>query len=239
MKYALTFLLLGSLGSAAMAQHTPLGDYVVILHGIARSSDNMQPLAEYLQQQGYDVINLDYPSTDKTLEELTGLLQQEINNKAKASKPVHFVGFSMGGLLVRAIIHRHRPTNLGRVVLLATPNKGSEVADFWRDNWLFRTIYGAAGQQLGTDHGSRAELLGEVDYELGVVAGNSTIDPVSSAIIPGDDDGKVSIESTKLEGMKDHITVSASHLFFPANDTVHEQTAHFLKHGTFKRESKP
>lgn len=236
MKYALTLtlLLLGPLGGTVVAQ-APLGDYVVILHGIARSSDNMQPLAEHLQRQGYDVINLDYPSTDKTLEELTGLLHQEISSKAKANKPIHFVGFSMGGLLVRAIIHKHRPEKLGRVVLLATPNKGSEVADLWRDNWLYKTIYGPAGQQLGTDQGARVELLGDVDYELGVVAGNSTIDPLSSAVIPGDDDGKVGIESTKLEGMKDHITVSASHLFFPGNDTVHEQTAHFLKHGTFKR----
>lgn len=212
------------------------GDYVVILHGIARSSKHMESLETYLIRQGYDVINLDYPSTEHTLESLTELIYKDISKKLRADKPVHFVGYSMGGLLVRAIIHRHRPQNLGRVVQLAPPNKGSEVADFLKDNWLYKTVYGPAGQELITDQQKIKNLLGEVDYELGIIAGNSTIDPVSSAIIPGDDDGKVSIKSTRIKGMKDHIIVSASHTFFPGNKIVQRQTVHFLKSGVFKKD---
>ncbi len=102
---------------------------------------------------------------------------------------------------------------------------------FFEDNWLYKKIYGPAGKELTTNNAVMEKLLGKVDYELGVIAGNSTIDPISSTIIPGDDDGKVSIKSTKFKGMKDHIVVSASHTFFPSNKTVHQQTEYFLKHG--------
>lgn len=210
------------------------GDYVILLHGIARSSSHMEDLANHLGKQGYDVLNLDYPSTDYTLEELVDLTQKQLDKKITEPKPVHFVGYSMGGLLVRGIIHKHRPEHLGRVVQLAVPNNGSEVADFLKDNWLYQSIYGPAGQELTTNNGDVETLLGGVDYELGVIAGNSTIDPISSAIIPNDDDGKVSIESTKIKGMKDHIIVPASHTFFPGNKEVIRQTEYFLEHGKFE-----
>ncbi|HAQ50228.1 MAG TPA: lipase [Gammaproteobacteria bacterium] len=196
----------------------------------------MEDLGRYLQKKSYDVINLDYPSTDYTLEQLTNLTQKKLSAKLTQDKPVHFVGYAMGGLLVRAIIHKHKPKKLGRVVLLAPPNNGSEIADCLKENGLYQKIYDPAGQDLTTDK-DITELFGQIDYELGVIAGNSTIDLISSAIIPGDDDGKVSIKSTKLEGMKDHIVVSASHTFVPSNRAVHQQTEYFLKHGIFKKGS--
>ena len=100
--------------------------------------------------------------------------------------------------------------------------------------WPYKKIYGPAGQQLTTDQSAVKHLFGEVNYELGIIAGNSTIDPIGSLIIPGVDDGKVAVERTKLEGMKDHIIVSASHSFFPSNKEVQKQTLHFLKNGNFK-----
>ena len=135
----------------------------------------------------------------------------------------------MGGLVVRAVLNKYRPENLGRVVQLASPNKGSEVADLLQENWLYQTFFGPAGQQLTTDQAGMDKILGEVDYELGVIAGNSTIDPASSYVIPGDDDGKVSVKSTRVEGMKAHLIVPASHTFFPSNEIVHRQTAHFFE----------
>ena len=210
-------------------------EQVVILHGIARSSAHMEALAKFLEVQGYEVFNLDYPSTDHPLEELIDHVQMQIAEKADVSRPLHMVGYSMGGIVIRALLNKHRPENLGRVVQLASPNKGSEVADFIKDNWLYEKVYGPAGQQLTTDQTGLGGLLGTVDYELGVVAGNASIDPVSSAIIPGDDDGKVSVESTKVAGMKDHVVVSATHTFFPGNKTVQRQALEFLQNGKFKR----
>lgn len=210
------------------------GDYVVILHGIGRSGKHMQKLATYLQKDGFDVINLSYPSTTHTIEELAKIINKEISERVAENKLVHFIGYSMGGLMVRALIHKYNYKNLGKVVQLAPPNQGSEVADFVQNFWPYKKIFGPAGQQLITDQSSVKHLFGEVNYELGIIAGNATIDPISSAIIPGENDGKVAVERTKLDGMKDHIVVSASHTFFPSNKEVQKQTLYFLKNGNFK-----
>jgi hypothetical protein len=210
-------------------------EQIVLLHGLARSSDHMTDLEEFLEDHGYAVYNLDYPSTKYRLEKLTAMVAAEIRVKIDPSKPVHFVGYSMGGIVTRALLNKYRPDNLGKVVQLASPNGGSEVADFLRANWFYRSIFGPAGQQLVTEGAGIKELLGNVDYELGVVAGNFTIDPISSTIIPGDDDGKVSVESTRVTGMQDHIILGVSHTFFPQNQAVHRQVLHFLRVGAFRR----
>jgi triacylglycerol esterase/lipase EstA (alpha/beta hydrolase family) len=212
-------------------------EIVVVLHGIFHTSWLMQPMADYLEKQGYEVLNLDYPSTKYSIEDLVELTATDIDSRiSDKTRTVNFIGFSMGGLLVRGIIAKHRPENLGRVVLLGTPNKGSEVADFLRNNYLYKTFFGPAGQQLCVQNYLELEpLFGKIDYDLGVIAGNSTIDPISSYIIPDDDDGKVSIESTKLEGMKDHIIISADHILMPGNKEVQRQTLEFLKNGFFKK----
>ncbi|MFT6219898.1 MAG: esterase/lipase [Myxococcota bacterium] len=215
------------------------GEYVVVLHGIARSKSHMEDLEKYLSDNGYDVLNLNYPSTDQSLEELTKILKKEISLQIVEDKKVNFVGYSMGGLLVRTILGQQKYKNMGRVVQLATPNQGSEVSDFVKDWWIYKKIYGPAGQQLTTNQKKIFNLLNKkVDYDLGVIAGNFTIDPISSTLIPGNDDGKVSIESTKLKGMKDHIVVNASHTFFPSNKKVKKQTLNFLRHGKFDKDDK-
>ena len=165
------------------------GDYVVILHGIARSNKHMQKLATYLQKDGFDVINLSYPSTTHKIEDLTKIINKEISQRTPEKKRIHFIGYSMGGLMVRALIHKYNYKNLGKVVQLAPPNQGSEVADFVKNFWPYKKIYGPAGQQLITDQSTIKHLFGEVNYELGIIAGSTTIDPISSAIIPGEDDG--------------------------------------------------
>lgn len=219
------------------ANKKPLGDYVILLHGIGRSSKHMKNLAQYLRKKRYDVINLNYASTSYPLEVLATLVYQDISKKLTKEKPVHFIGHSMGGLVIRSILKKNRINNLGRVVQLAPPNKGSEAADFLKNNWLYKKIYGPAGQQLTTTRNLRKKL-GKINYELGIIAGNRAIDPIFWAIIPGKNDGKVSIKSTKVTGMKDHIVLATSHTFFPKNKEVHCQTEHFIKHSVFKKQDK-
>ncbi len=234
--FTITFLLLSLCATKNSSYANDKGEYVIILHGIARSKSHMQELADYLSGHNYDVINIDYPSTDHNLEDLVKILKKEISQKITEDKKINFVGYSMGGLIVRIILNEQEYKNMGRVVQLAAPNKGSEISDFLEDNWFYKKIYGPAGQQLTTDQKKIKNLLvDKIDYELGIIAGNFTIDPVSSSIIPGDDDGKVSIESTKLKGMKDHIIVNASHTFFPSNKIVKQQTLNFLENGEFER----
>lgn len=211
-------------------------DGIVILHGIFRTKRSMASMARFLEHNGYAVLNLAYPSTKHPLEELADIIHPHIDAFTQSiSEKLHFVGYSMGGLLIRAYLCKYKPRHLGRVVMLGTPNRGSEVADFMKDKKLYRWLYGAAGQQLVTNQNDFVYSLGQVDYELGVIAGNRSIDPVSSYIIGKPNDGKVSIDSTKIQGMCDHIVVPATHTFFPSNKAAQRQTLTFLQKGCFQQ----
>jgi pimeloyl-ACP methyl ester carboxylesterase len=210
-------------------------EYVIVLHGILLNANHMKVLASYIGAKGYSVININYPSTQKNLEELVESVWIDISSQLIENKPVHFICYSMGGLLVRAMLNKYRPLMLGRVVLIGTPNNGSEIADFFKNNWFYKKIFGPAGQQLITDQSNIKHLFGIIDYDLGIIAGSMSLDPICSRLIKEKNDGKVSINSTKLAGMKDHIIIKSSHMFLPYSKQVLSQTVYFLQHGSFFR----
>lgn len=219
-----------------MSDSAPEKDYVVVLHGIARTYRSMRSLAKFLEASGYRVLNVNYPSTRIPLESLIDHINRQVLAfNLNPQRKIHFVGYSLGGLLARGVIHRNRPLNLGRVVQLAPPNQGSEVADFWKNNFLYRWFFGSVGQDLGAEEKNFSRILGPVDYKLGVVAGDWSWDPISSAMIEGPNDGKVSVESTKVPGLTDHIVISTSHTFIIYNWMAWNQTLHFLECGKFSR----
>lgn len=229
---AAVFLLLLA-GEGAMADQK--GDYVVLLHGIGRTSAAMAKLEKSLTADGYQVLNIDYPSREKSLADLVETIHPQIKNAAAdTSRKLHFVGYSMGGLLARAYVKKYPPENVGRIVLLGTPNKGSEVADLLEKTAAFNWFYGPAGKELTTAF-NQESLFGKPDYDVGVIAGTRTVDPVSYFIIPGANDGKVSVESTKIDGMKDHLVLPVTHTFMPQNKTVIAQVKNFIKSGMFRR----
>ena len=239
----MVFLLLSHSASAQ--------DCVVLLHGLLRSDSSMTTLEQALSEQGYTVVNMDYPSTEYPIEHLADTyVAQAINQCHTQSKTqgnahikthsninsnsnTHFVTHSMGGILVRDYVDRHGSAGIGRVVMLGPPNQGSEAVDKLRFLPVFGWLHGPAGLQLGTDQQSRVKQLGAVDFELGVIAGTQSINPLLSVLIPGSDDGKVSVENTKVLGMKAHKTMSVTHPMMMKNEKVIGQTVQFLATGTF------
>ncbi|MAI63074.1 MAG: hypothetical protein CBB87_11455 [Micavibrio sp. TMED27] len=213
-------------------------EIVVLLHGILRSKLDMLPLAKRLEAEGYDVINILYPSREHGLEDLTEYVREKIISAScySTDKKINFVAHSMGGLITRYYIHRYRPENLGSVVMLGTPNTGSEFADFLDDNeWLgpvFRSIFGPASAQLKTDY---AHVAGDIDYPLGVIAGSASVNPLAPWVLVGAHDGIVPVERTRIEGMSDHIVMDATHSFMMFNKNVIEQVLSFLKNGKFTK----
>jgi pimeloyl-ACP methyl ester carboxylesterase len=192
-----------------------------------------------LQDQGFATLNLGYPSRKYPLEVLVDRVHDPINAFAAGTDALHFVTHSMGGLLARLYLARYRPRALQRVVMLGPPNNGSELADLFKDVAPFRTICGPAGQQLGTMTRGLFDRLPSPDYGLGIIAGNRTIDPVSSYfVVPRPNDGKVSVESTRLEGMADHIVLDATHGGLMRHREVIAQTIAFLRDGRFLRNSR-
>lgn len=211
------------------------GECVVLLHGLARSKNSLLLMDLRLRSLGYSVVNINYPSTNATIEELANYAIPEGLNQCVGAKKVHFVTHSMGGILLRYYLEQIElpPKNLGHVVMLAPPNKGSEVVDQMVDIPGFGFINGVAGRQLGTGPESFPNQLGPVDFSVGIVAGNLSISPHFSFMIPGPDDGKVSVESTKVIGMNDHIILPVTHTFMMNNTSVFDQVVHFLGQGRF------
>ena len=211
---------------------------VVFLHGISRSFRSLIKLQQAVDAAGFATRNIGYPSRDKALSDLVDDIHPAITPFAEANDgATHFVCHSMGGLLARAYIARYRPERLGRVVMLGTPNGGSEIADRLHDWLLYRLYFGPAGQQLVTVRNAATEaLLPAVDYPVGIIAGNRSLDPITSRfILPGANDGRVTVARTRLDGMADHLVIAASHALMMNNKDAIAQTIAFLKHGRFDR----
>jgi triacylglycerol lipase len=204
---------------------------VVLVHGLNRGDGSLFLMERLLSAAGYQVVNLDYPSRSATIEELVGYLDDAV--AACDGRTVNFITHSLGGILVRGWIGMKDRANIGRVVMLAPPNQGSEVVDAMADLALYRFITGPAGQQLGTDEDGGPARFGPVDFDLGVIAGSRSLNPVFSAMIPGEDDGAVSVESTKVEGMADHIVLPVTHTLMMNNPLVIAQAMIFLSTGRF------
>ena len=214
-----------------------LTEQVILLHGIGKSSKIMRKMHDHLLIHGYKPHNINYPSTKKPVEELAEYIYQRVKQLIRANDcKLHFIGHSMGAIILRFMLQKYPLKNLGRVVMLAPPNKGSEVVDFFLKFAFFRKWFGPAAQQLTTSNNKLLEQLTEPKYEVGIIAGDYSVDKLYSwLLLDKPNDGKVTVESTKLNGSKDHIVLHASHPFIPKNKSVMQQTTYFIANGCFER----
>lgn len=208
---------------------------VVLLHGLWRSDGSMNKMERLLEDSGFQVRNIGYDSTGETVE---ALAEETIPRALEACadlEPVHFVTHSMGGILIRQYLEHAEIELLGRVVMLGPPNQGSEVVDAYDQYSAFEWFGGPAGLQLGTGEASIPRSLGPATFDVGIIAGTRSINPILSAILPDRDDGKVTVESTRVDGMNDHLELPVNHVFMMRDPEVIAQVVHYLDHGSFFR----
>ncbi|MFK8054394.1 MAG: esterase/lipase family protein [Woeseiaceae bacterium] len=209
-------------------------EWVVFLHGLARSGKSMRRIAAAFQDAGYNTCIVDYPSTDRPIETLArDHVAPAIREQVPGDRRVHFVTHSMGGILVRQLDHDAALPRMGRVVMLSPPNGGSEVVDKIGGFAPFGWVNGPAGRQLGTGADSVPNRLGPVGFELGVITGRRSINWILSTMIDGPDDGKVSVERAKIEGMSDFRVIAATHPFIMKKPEAIQLALQFMATGSF------
>jgi len=218
----------------AIAASEHASECVIFLHGLARTSNSMDKMTTAFEQQGYTIVNAGYPSRKFPIEQLAPAAVDSALAECGGGNTVHFVTHSLGGILVRYYLEHNRIPELGRVVMLAPPNQGSQVVDRYRNVPGFKLLNGPAGLQLGTGGDGIPSKLGPVDFELGVIAGTRTVNPILSLALPNPDDGKVSVENARVDGMAEFLTVPHSHPFIMRASAVIEQVLSFIGSGKFQ-----
>jgi len=211
-------------------------DCVILIHGLGRTPLSMMGLEWTLERAGYQVVNLRYPSRRFTVEQLADdYLDKAIAAQNQIGR-IHFVTHSLGGIVLRDYLAGHAMTNLGRVVMLAPPNHGSEMADLLKKSAAGRWILGPAGCELGTGAAGLPERLGPARYPLGVIAADSALHRWFFRLFSGPNDGKVSVQSAQLDGMADFLVVPGSHTWIMWRSGVLRHVLDFLEKGCFARE---
>lgn len=208
----------------------------ILLHGLARSSFSMKPIERKLKKEGYVVWNKSYESTKKTVEKLSPIIAEAITycDQQKAEE-IYFASHSMGGILIRHYFQTMKNPKVKAVVMLAPPNKGSEIVDEFKDQSWFKWYNGPAGLQLTSDEKGLPKSLKPISIPIGIITGNVSSDPWFSYLFKGPNDGKVSVESAKLDEMKDFLLVEKGHTFIMNSSEVHKQILHFFDHQTFNK----
>jgi pimeloyl-ACP methyl ester carboxylesterase len=234
-------------------RHLPrmTGKAIVVLHGLVRSRASMESLCRYLRENGgYSVFNIEYPSTQDDMAAHARSLRRIIDN-LDGIEEINFVGHSMGNIVVRHYLgdlarqepwkqsagqmaaDRRAAARFGRFVMLAPPNQGAMLAETFANNVIFKEIFGEAGQQLGRDWPELEKRLVAPPFEFGIIAGGKGNGKGYNPLLPGDNDGTITVDSTKLAGARDFTVLPVPHSFVMGDATVQECTLRFLRQGRF------
>ncbi len=207
---------------------------VVLLHGYARSNTCMEPLEIGLTKEGYNVINLSYPTMKYPVEIISRDHIHPHIEKISDCEKLHFIGHSLGGIVARYYLSQNEVKNLGKVILITTPNQGSRIATEMESNEFLSALLGPAVSDLAEDS-PLLKSLPEPDYEVGVIAATKSINPLTSIfVLQGEDDGTLTVESMRLTSTKHYVAIPSTHTLVLRHPDLLTQIKSFLTAGKFK-----
>ena len=199
---------------------------VILIHGLWRSVWAMEPMAKHLYTEGYNTVNIAYPSFTKPMDYILEMIEAEVSHYLEKGT-VHLVTHSLGGIITREMLPNLPHDKLGRIVMLAPPNQGSEIIDWLANYPILKRTMGPVGQQLGTGQITAPHLPENIDSA--VIMGNSNLIPFFQKLLPTANDGIVSVERGKVEGMNEFHIIDADHTFIASDPRVMKMTLEFLK----------
>ena len=236
LRAAALILLFATLPARAADTQT---ECVILLHGLTKDSTSLQPLQRQLIDAGFYVANIDYPSRQFPIAELAPLAINAGLEKCLRvnAHPINFVTHSLGGILVRFFYEHRSAENVHRVVMLAPPNHGSLVGDLLDHIPIIKDINGPAGRQLGTGADSVPLQLGPLRFDAGIIAGNHSLNPFTSALLRGQDDGRIAVQSAQADAMCAFLVLPQTHGGIVADRDAMRQTVQYLRWGFFSGEA--
>ncbi len=218
------------------------GKGVVLLHGLAAPCWSMKQLGRYLHKHGgYEVFPMDYSSLRSSVDDHARSLASVIRH-LKGIESIDLVGHSMGNIVIRRYLAGDPSPHQGwrpdprirRIVMIAPPNNGSIAATKLADLRVYQKIFGEAGQQLGVGWEDLESRLTTPKTEFGIIAGGMRNRVgMSPFLLPGDDDGRITVETTRLPGATDFLVVPALHELIAHDPRVLRHTLQFLENGYF------
>ncbi len=223
------------------------GKVVILLHGLMRSYNSMQPMAEHLEQQGYQCVLFRYASSRKNVASHAEFLHHVIGGLGEGVTEINFVGHSLGNIVVRHYVDdcqrkaaREVDPRIKRMVMLGPPNQGSRMARLLRGSVTFKLVAGASGLQLSRGWKELESKLATPPFEFGIIAGGQSGEgwTFNNYLLPGKDDFTVSVAETKLVGARDFHVEDLIHSTMMKQQSVFNKTTRFFKNGYFVSEFK-
>ena len=221
-----------------LAPPPPEGDdappLVFLIHGILLGTWSFEEMGDRLSDAGYAVCRVAYPSTQASIAEHAAQLNRLLDH-LEGYGELYLVGHSMGGLIARTALHERADPRVRSLITLGTPHTGAVPADILKDWYPFQVVFGPSGQQLVTGAQAFAARLPPPPVPMGCIAGGKGNGKGYNPLLPGDNDGTVTVESALYAGASDTLVVPALHSFMMSNDQVIAAVIAFLQEGRFRR----
>jgi pimeloyl-ACP methyl ester carboxylesterase len=205
------------------------GEKVVLLHGLWRGFHAMSPLARKLKEAGFSTLNIPYPSSRQPIDRLVRHIRGQIERYA-GDETVHFVTHSLGGIIARSMLCESLPWRTGRLVMLAPPNQGSEIVN-WASHHKLVGLLGPAGKCLGSEGLPSTLPPLPPGLQAAVIMGRRSTIPLFRRLLEDENDGIVSVEKGRIEGLSGFSVVDADHTFIQSHPETVKRCITFLKCG--------